>query len=257
MAEQTPKKKKSCSGWLLGCGFGLILFVALILFAGAIGYVLTRNTLARTPLVTTISMPQNQEQAEVNLQLPIQASANYSEGVARVEVYADGALVLAQDAAEEGATSLSVTGTWTPLTAGSHILTARGYGSDETFADSSIVNVIVTEPPDNVIIDMDSIEKEPGTQSQPGRYRQRLRYDPRGAGQAQSWALRHQPHRPIALRHPHRRTPPAGDLIPTITCLTSFILTASPPSGTPAAPTNLAATATCTNSHAHLDGQSG
>ena len=161
MTGQTPKKKKSCSGWLLGCGFGLILFVALILMAGAIGYVLTRNTLARTPLVTSISMPQNQEQAEVNLQLPIQASASYSEGVARVEVYADGALVLAQDAAEEGATSLSINGTWTPLTAGIHILTARGYGSDETFADSSIVNVIITEPPDNVIIDVDKIKKEP------------------------------------------------------------------------------------------------
>ena len=244
MTGQTPKKKKSCSGWMLGCGLGLFALVALLLIAGLIGYVLTRRTLDKTPLVTSILSPQNEEQVETNQPLLVQSEATYSSGVSRVEVYADGALILAQDAAEEGSTSLSVDGAWIPLTPGSHVLSARGYGSDETFSDSEIITVLVNEPPDNVVINVDTIKKEPGSPN------------PSLADIASVYGMTPEE---LASRNPalsgtsHTEPLPPGSRIdaprppspPSPSSPPSS--PPSPPLGAPAAPTNIGTGAACTS----------
>ena len=158
MTTQRPQYQKPRSRWGLGCGCA---FAAVFIFGVAVAaFLLLRSRLTAEVISTRITSPTTDQQVEVNQPLSVLAGATYPSGVSRVEVYADGALVLAQDTSGQGETTLVLAGTWTPLTSGRHVLLARGYGADDQFADSEVVNIDVTEPPESITVDVDNLPGE-------------------------------------------------------------------------------------------------
>jgi hypothetical protein len=94
----------------------------------------------------TINAPATGEVLAQNVPTSVQASASHPSGVKRTELYADGALVAAQDSMiQNGANPMILAQSWTPLTTGRHILIARAYPTDGGVVDSTAVAVTVVE----------------------------------------------------------------------------------------------------------------
>lgn len=132
------RKNKSC----LGCFVSLVFFLLLLLAAG-LGAWLYLPHLAQIPLGATVAIvwPRPDSSATLNQPLSVQIEAQGPQPFQRLELYADGVLVLAQDSPPEN--PLSVTGTFIPLTPGRIILHARVYDQLGQFTDSAVVFVLV------------------------------------------------------------------------------------------------------------------
>lgn len=120
-------------------GLGCLMTGALILIglcAVAVGFSWWRLSTREPRILVEISNPQETVIANINEPLPLVVSAEADEPIARLEVYADGALIAASNG--DGQNVLFLSQTWTPLTAGRHVLVARAFLTPEQFADSQI-----------------------------------------------------------------------------------------------------------------------
>jgi hypothetical protein len=137
-----PAAKKG--GCPVGCIILGVVLVLLIVVAAGVAAFLVFAAPKPVAILTNISSPADGYLAEINVPLTVQAVAQHPAGIVRVEVYADGALALAQNsAAPDGSNPFVLFQSWAPLTTGRHMLTARAYTRDGQFGDSSIVNVDV------------------------------------------------------------------------------------------------------------------
>lgn len=120
-------------------GLGCLMTGALVLIglcAVAVGFSWWRLSTREPRILVEISNPQETVIANINEPLPLVVSAEADEPIARLEVYADGALIAASNG--DGQNVLLLSQTWTPLTAGRHVLVARAFLTPEQFADSQI-----------------------------------------------------------------------------------------------------------------------
>ena len=149
------------------CGIigALVLFILCVIGIG-VGWIISSEVGPLGEVTTLIITPQNGETVVVNDSVELQAGASDPKGVSRLELYADGALVAAQDTSLDGGSNpLILTSAWAPATVGRHVLVARGYATDERFADSSAIFLDVTEPPapGPTELDVDAVPREPGS----------------------------------------------------------------------------------------------
>jgi Bacterial Ig domain len=149
MAAQIPRRQKPKSWIAWGCGLGFGL--ALLLILGVAAFAILKAQSGGGILTARIVSPTAEQQSPLNAAVPITAEAANRAGVSRVEVYADGALILAEESVAKPAPEVRATGDWIPLTTGRHALMARGYGPRNTHVDSEIVYVNVTEPAGTVL----------------------------------------------------------------------------------------------------------
>ncbi|HAX71447.1 MAG TPA: hypothetical protein PK152_13410 [Anaerolineales bacterium] len=120
-------------------GLGCLMTGALVLIGlcvVAVGFSWWRLSTREPRILVEISNPQETVIANINEPLPLVVSAEADEPIARLEVYADGALIAASNG--DGQNVLLLSQTWTPLTAGRHVLVARAFLTPEQFADSQI-----------------------------------------------------------------------------------------------------------------------
>ena len=121
---------------------GCVLTGALIILVicGAIAGFATWRLNTRGPeILVEIKRPQTTMLANVNEALPLIVSAEASDIITRLEVYADGALIAAANG--EGQNAAMLAQTWTPSTVGRHVLVARAFLDAEHFSDSEVVFV--------------------------------------------------------------------------------------------------------------------
>jgi hypothetical protein len=161
MTASQRRNPKFRSRIVLGCVIASVLAVG-VLLVGGVAYLLLRPHPGRDILTARLSAPQTGQQAWLGLPVDVVAVAAGLAGTSRVEVYADGALILARDSAGMGETELTLSGNWIPLTKGRHALMARGYGSKKEHADSEIVYVDVQEAPASTVIYVDAVAAKTG-----------------------------------------------------------------------------------------------
>lgn len=245
MTSSSSTPRKGCA-WLMGCFLLLLLLVGVL--AGVAFFLLRSETISAAvsvgPVVNILT-PANGQRAERNVPLLVQARAEYSSRISRVELYADGALVAVQASTlPEGSNPLVFMQQWTPTTLGRHVLMARAYTREGKFADSSIVYVDVVELlTPSVSVNVDEIPRREGSPppsltdiaNASGIPLDRLRE----ANPTIDPTRPITPGTPVEIpRSPATPTPPSGGT-PTPT--------PSPMPGAPAAPTGLLATADCTS----------
>ncbi len=162
MARQVPPQKKSSRVWM-ACGIAAVLLCVMAV-AVVIGFSLLRSRNWQKGLAIRVEIlaPQTGAQVDERSTVELQASGADPGGISRLEIYADGALIAAQDApGARGENPLILNKLWTPQNIGRHILLARGYTPDDRFADSSIVYVDVVKAAPKEL-DVDSIPKAKG-----------------------------------------------------------------------------------------------
>jgi hypothetical protein len=147
MAGQSSKVTGRGKAWL-GCGLGgiviAIVVIGVVTIAGALLYL--RSVKAKQKPLTYITTPRSVIIARANEPVEVEAVSEDPLGVIRLEMYADGALVLVQESTlKDGSNPLVLSGSWTPQTSGRHILSARGYTNDKRFSDSSVAFVDVED----------------------------------------------------------------------------------------------------------------
>lgn len=120
-------------------GLGCIITGALVLIAicaVAVGFSWWRLSTREPRILVEITSPQETVIANTNEPLPLVVSAEADEPIARLEVYADGALIAASNG--DGQNVMLLSQTWMPLTDGRHVLVARAFLTPQHFADSQI-----------------------------------------------------------------------------------------------------------------------
>ena len=145
-AQYYPIANKSSKA-KVGCviGAGLVLVLAGL---SLVAYLISLHGAPPAPMMISIISPQNGDIVRQDTPVELQVMAAFSPGIARLELYADGALVSAKNSPlKNGAKSLLLQDFWNPPTMGRHVLMARGYGSDQSFSDSIVVFVDVIQPP--------------------------------------------------------------------------------------------------------------
>ncbi len=162
---QAPVPRRSRGG-LCGClTIGLLILVVLLVVGGVLLFNSGTATAAMTvgPIVNIVTPPSGQR-AELNVPVLVQARAEHASMIARVELYADGALVAVQASTlPNGSNPLMFMQRWTPTTTGRHVLMTRAYARNGGHADSSIVYVDVVELlTPSVSVNVDSIPRREG-----------------------------------------------------------------------------------------------
>lgn len=132
--------------WLAvgGLGTALIAGVVILVLAIAAIWYFSRTPPGGQP-VTTITSPLGGSQAEVGAPIAVQATAIDSKGVARMELWVDGALIGQQvSPSPQGQSPLILNTSWTPATAGNHILEVRTFNVDNRQSEpqSVIINAV-------------------------------------------------------------------------------------------------------------------
>jgi len=164
MSRQSAPQPKRSKLPIIGCSLGafVIAVAGVCIVMGVAGYLYFRNRELVSLLAVQIVSPENGGFAQLNQQVIVRASATNPTGVYRLELYADGALVAAQDTQLKGGENpLALTGFWTPVTAGRHILVARGYHKETEFADSPAVSVEAEAG--TTTLDANELAQEDGT----------------------------------------------------------------------------------------------
>lgn len=144
MAQPSPRKSRR---GLMGCLLLFVLFLLGVVLA-VVGTAYWSSQRVKTavnakPLVN-ISSPATSSRVEQNVPLVVNARAEHSSYILRVELYADGALVAVQQSTlSNGSNPLMFMQSWTPTTLGRHVLLARAYARNGQSADSGVVYVDV------------------------------------------------------------------------------------------------------------------
>ena len=133
------KSKKAVIGILILIGICLIsAVIALLGYRG-----LRRTALDHRPLVI-IHSPLNREEGVIGQEMILHATARAQDGVSRVELWVDGAMVASRDASDDEAISpLVITAGWTPRILGPHTLLVLASSPHRVEGQSTIVVDIV------------------------------------------------------------------------------------------------------------------
>lgn len=144
-ARRTPPRGRSRAPLLAGAAIAVFMCLLLAILLGYL--VLAPRSLASGPGGALILTPADGDQLARSASVIVQASASHADGVRRVELYADGALIAAQESAlQDGSRPLNLYAAWVPLTVGRHILMARAYTLENQHFDSLAIHVNVVEP---------------------------------------------------------------------------------------------------------------
>lgn len=246
MRSQTGKAARSGKGWIAGCGLaaGIVLLAGLCAAVVLLARYDWRQGIA---LNATILTPLDGSQTPLNSEVVIEAGAVARRGVTRLEVYADGGLVLAENASQSGQTPLALAGLWRPESAGRHVLVARAYGTENDFVDSAVVYVDVLPPSDTVSINVDDLAAQPGSPS-PSLSDLATLYGvtPEQLAQSNPGLSGTDPYAPLppgtTVEAPASSSPPSPPSPPAPPPPPP-----PPPPGAPAPPTNLRVSADCTS----------
>jgi hypothetical protein len=123
-------------------GLGITAAFCLIC-AIVVGYLaFARPVQAGLDAAVVIQTPSEGDVLALNVPATIQAVAAHPTAIKRVELYADGALVAAQDV-NPAQNPMVFLQKWTPLTPGQHILIARAYPFEGGFITSPAISVTV------------------------------------------------------------------------------------------------------------------
>ena len=137
---------------------GICLLTAVIALLGYRG--MRRTALDHRPLVI-IHSPLNREQGLLGEEMILHASTRAQDGVSRIELWVDGALVASRDApGDEAVSPLVLTAGWTPETAGAHTLLVLATSAHRVEGQSTVVieaveEVAASEEPASVEEDTD------------------------------------------------------------------------------------------------------
>lgn len=119
----------------------IIFLVAVCLGIG--GFALWRQGAKEPQMIVEIKEPTMALMTNLNEAIPLIVYAEADARIARLEVYADGAIIAASNGDEQHVALLAQT--YTPTTAGRHVLIARAFLDDGSFADSQVVFVDVLD----------------------------------------------------------------------------------------------------------------
>jgi len=120
----------------------LVGVCAFIIFGGILACKLPGRAAAKPTVL--ITSPPNGAQVKVGEEVVIQCTAFDQKGVAKVEIWVDGAL-LRSEANPTPQASFLLTQKWTPVTAGTHTLKALAYNVDGVASDPATVTVTASE----------------------------------------------------------------------------------------------------------------
>jgi uncharacterized protein YraI len=95
---------------------------------------------AKPPTVVILS-PQNGEKVTVGKEITVQSISTDARSVVRVELWVDNQM-MRQDVSPDQGTTLTALQTWTPETAGNHVLEVRAYNADGLRNDPLLVSVL-------------------------------------------------------------------------------------------------------------------
>jgi hypothetical protein len=128
---------------------GILVLMVICLALALLGYLICsgrrRQALEERPLVL-IHAPLNREQLSLGQGVIVHATARAQGGVARVELWTDGAFVAARESLEEGPLSpLVLSAGWEPATLGAHTLLVRAISPGGVSGQATIA-VEVVEP---------------------------------------------------------------------------------------------------------------
>ena len=158
---------------------GLLILCALIGLGGIAGYSFLRPksdqqqaAQAQARPGVWFTAPQSGAQVPVEQPVMVHVVARGDNKIARVELWADGQLHAAQDSASpEGISPFPLVVAWQPLSAGTHTLIARAFGTDGARTQST-VNVEATsaddQDADGVADEFDACPDAPGAPSADG-----------------------------------------------------------------------------------------
>ncbi|MEI8133262.1 MAG: Ig-like domain-containing protein, partial [Leptolinea sp.] len=162
MAKQVSPQKSKSRFWM-GCGIAVIVVLFLTLVTALVLFFLnSRNWQKEQALHVSILTPETGLLVEVQTPVELQATGTNPDGITRLELYADGTLISAQDSSEaQGENPLLLANIWTPITTGRHALLARGYSAANKFTDSNVIYIDVSEAKAKSL-DVDSISHAEG-----------------------------------------------------------------------------------------------
>ena len=131
-------KKPGCSRW--GFVVGILVLIALCVLALGIAYSSGRAKAFNSRPLVLIHSPLNHDQALVGERLVVHATARSDIGLSRMELWVNNTLIGVRDAPEGSApVNLTLSTTWTPQVAGSHVLIVRATSADYTDGQATIV----------------------------------------------------------------------------------------------------------------------
>ena len=155
MRTKPPSNRRKT--WLLATAF--VFFVLCLLIIAWLFLFQSQ----RESLVISINSPQNGDTFGLNDLIPVSTSGYLTEGVQRIELYVDGALTGEQDTTlPQGSNPLMLNVDWLPQTPGRHLLMARAYAMDGTFADSATVMVDILPAPETLLFELAPM-RDPGS----------------------------------------------------------------------------------------------
>ena len=120
--------KSNCSRW--GFAGGLLGFIGLCVLVTGIVYFSGRAKAYNSRPLVLIHSPINHDRVSVGEGVIVHASARADNGLARMELWVNDALIATQDAPESHPTSLVLSADWLPMLAGNHVLIARAVSVD-------------------------------------------------------------------------------------------------------------------------------
>jgi LysM repeat protein len=127
IGEDGKMKKRNVFWW--GAA-GLLLVASLCLLTGLLyRFLMNARAFNSRPLVL-IHNPLNHEQVKVGERVLVHATARADNGLSRMELWVDDALVATQEPPESGLTSLVLSSDWLTTLKGDHILIVRAVSND-------------------------------------------------------------------------------------------------------------------------------
>ncbi|MGD1992991.1 MAG: LysM domain-containing protein, partial [Anaerolineae bacterium] len=128
---------------LLGIGISILICLALALLGAVLYRGQRERALAHRPLVL-IHAPLSRDRVPLGSGVLVHATARVGNGVSRVELWSDDALVAARDHPQDGLPyTLSLATEWKPQTPGPHVLLVRAFSADGVAGQSTVAIEVV------------------------------------------------------------------------------------------------------------------
>jgi LysM repeat protein len=142
-----------------------LLAVLIMLIAALSLFMLLRNRLVQQPRtadprpLVLIHHPRINAQFEVGEGVIVHTTAQFTEGLSRLELWADDVLVAAVDRPDQPSSNLVLSHVWVPHLPGGHVLVARAFGQDNAQGQAAI-QLRVLEPSDIPLAEHTVLEGE-------------------------------------------------------------------------------------------------
>lgn len=164
MSQGNIPPKPAHRGLLTCITIVVVGVIGLVCVAGVGIWYFSRTTQSRNrPFLTVISAPTTGYVALSRAPIEIQASSTYSEGVIRLDLFADGGLIASQPTTlATGSNPLVMIHSWTPPTPGRHVLMARAHGKDGSRSDSAVVFIDVSQEISQTVVEVSDIQTPSG-----------------------------------------------------------------------------------------------